>query len=335
MTGLVLDGSWTSKAVFWWPAFGTAFPDGGLPELGRGAGADPRARGDRLAALAWCWMAFGWSDEDQPAVVPAHGAPEPGAAAVSTAVSLIVVRHGRTEANAARRLLGHLDLPLDELGQAQADGAGRRRSGRVDRVVTQPAAAHPPDRGRVRRAGVGRRPADRARLRRVRRLVAVRRAPVDVAAVARGSRTSPRPAGSRWPHCGSGSRMRSASWPTPARSETVVVVTHVSPIKAAVTWALGVGDEVVWRLFVSPASITRIAVADGSTGADLVQRGGPPRRTSAERARPRTLAQNGVRRGGPDQGVRSEEGTVHTGCSGPPRRVGLVWTPVVPSLQHP
>jgi hypothetical protein len=38
-------------------------------------------------------------------------------------------------------------------------------------------------------------------------------------------------------------------------------VTHVSPIKAAVAWALGVGDEVAWRLFVAPASITRIAVS--------------------------------------------------------------------------
>ncbi len=47
-----------------------------------------------------------------------------------------------------------------------------------------------------------------------------------------------------------------------ARDETVVVVAHVSPIKAAVTWALGVGDEVTWRLFVHPASISRIDVSE-------------------------------------------------------------------------
>ena len=41
-----------------------------------------------------------------------------------------------------------------------------------------------------------------------------------------------------------------------------MVVSHVSPIKAAVTWALGVGDDVIWRLFVSPASITRIDVTE-------------------------------------------------------------------------
>jgi broad specificity phosphatase PhoE len=44
-----------------------------------------------------------------------------------------------------------------------------------------------------------------------------------------------------------------------AAERDVVVVTHVSPIKAAAAWALGVGDEVTWRLYVAPGSITRIA----------------------------------------------------------------------------
>jgi probable phosphoglycerate mutase len=38
----------------------------------------------------------------------------------------------------------------------------------------------------------------------------------------------------------------------------VVVVSHVSPIKAAVAWTLGVEDHVAWRLHLSNASITRI-----------------------------------------------------------------------------
>jgi broad specificity phosphatase PhoE len=48
-----------------------------------------------------------------------------------------------------------------------------------------------------------------------------------------------------------------------AQDRDVIVVSHVSPIKAAVTWALGVGDEVAWRMWVAPASITRIGVAGG------------------------------------------------------------------------
>src|SRR5438105_9634594 len=32
-----------------------------------------------------------------------------------------------------------------------------------------------------------------------------------------------------------------------ARDNDIVVVTHVSPIKAAVAWALDVGDDIAWR----------------------------------------------------------------------------------------
>ena len=39
---------------------------------------------------------------------------------------------------------------------------------------------------------------------------------------------------------------------------TVVAVSHVSPIKAGVTWALGVGDELAWRMRLDVASVTRI-----------------------------------------------------------------------------
>ena len=46
-----------------------------------------------------------------------------------------------------------------------------------------------------------------------------------------------------------------------ARSDDgdVVVVSHVSPIKAAVAWALGTGDGTAWRLYLATASVTRIA----------------------------------------------------------------------------
>ena len=45
-----------------------------------------------------------------------------------------------------------------------------------------------------------------------------------------------------------------------ARDTTVVVVSHVSPIKAAVAWALGAGPEVAWRTHLDPASISRIVI---------------------------------------------------------------------------
>jgi broad specificity phosphatase PhoE len=61
-----------------------------------------------------------------------------------------------------------------------------------------------------------------------------------------------------------GARVRKACADVAARAarEDVVVVTHVSPIKAAVAWALGVGDELAWRMFVAVASITRVGIGD-------------------------------------------------------------------------
>jgi broad specificity phosphatase PhoE len=48
-----------------------------------------------------------------------------------------------------------------------------------------------------------------------------------------------------------------------AAAGDVAVVTHVSPVKAAVAWALGVPDEVTWRLYVAPGSVTTIGVVGG------------------------------------------------------------------------
>jgi broad specificity phosphatase PhoE len=46
-----------------------------------------------------------------------------------------------------------------------------------------------------------------------------------------------------------------------AAAADVVVVSHVSPIKAAVAWALNVGDEVAWRMFLDVASVCRITTS--------------------------------------------------------------------------
>ena len=51
----------------------------------------------------------------------------------------------------------------------------------------------------------------------------------------------------------------------PARSpqSDVVVVSHVSPIKAAVAWALGADDAMAWRLYLATASMTVIGWGAG------------------------------------------------------------------------
>lgn len=46
-----------------------------------------------------------------------------------------------------------------------------------------------------------------------------------------------------------------------AESADIVVVSHVSPIKAAVAWALGVGVEVSWRCQLGQASISKVSMS--------------------------------------------------------------------------
>ena len=72
-----------------------------------------------------------------------------------------------------------------------------------------------------------------------------------------------------------GRRVRSACDALMERAtvEVVVVVSHVSPIKVAIAWALDCGEAVVWRMYVEDASVTRIDFdgpdrsCGGSTGA--------------------------------------------------------------------
>jgi broad specificity phosphatase PhoE len=59
-------------------------------------------------------------------------------AACSAPFSLDVVRHGQTEANAARRFSGSSDVPLTEQGERQARELGSRLSGRYDLAFHSP-----------------------------------------------------------------------------------------------------------------------------------------------------------------------------------------------------
>jgi hypothetical protein len=64
MVGLVLNGSWSSKEVFWWPFYGWTFPSDGLPELHRSPAVLVVFELVGAACLVWCWRTFGWSDAE-------------------------------------------------------------------------------------------------------------------------------------------------------------------------------------------------------------------------------------------------------------------------------
>jgi broad specificity phosphatase PhoE len=201
---------------------------------------------------------------------------------------LIVVRHGRTEANARGVLLGRSDPPLDEVGREQAAAVGRAlgplaASGPV-RVVSSPlqrtrataeavveacgtvAGDRPAvevderwielDYGEFEGRPTGSLPAE---------VWARWRSDPDFAPPGgeslRALRERVQAACDHWLAAvaprGSGDGSGGAAGEP--GGGVVVVVTHVSPVKATLGWALGLGDEVNWRAHVAPASITRVA----------------------------------------------------------------------------
>jgi broad specificity phosphatase PhoE len=208
---------------------------------------------------------------------------------------LILVRHGESTGNAAGLLLGRIDAPLTERGLAQAQTLGDSLSG-ITRVISSP-------------------------LERARDTAAALDLGLPIEIDERWveldyGEFDGQPLGSvpsevwrRWrsdPHyrppggetlAEAGVRVRSACEElfadgdgADARAGDVVVVSHVSPIKAAVCWAMGLGDEGAWRLYLATASITRIAWGAGAT--PVLQRfnetpweDGPEEQTRSEPAR--------------------------------------------------
>jgi len=169
---------------------------------------------------------------------------------------LVVVRHGRTDANARGLLLGRLDVSLDAVGRAQAEVLAAT-IGRVDRVVSSPLA-----RARETAAAFG---GDVEVDERLIELdygeldgLALDEVPASVWADWRADIRFAPPGGESLEELGRRVRAVLDDLATSGSDQTIAVVSHVSPIKAAVAWALDVGDEVTWRLFVAPASITRI-----------------------------------------------------------------------------
>jgi len=55
-----------------------------------------------------------------------------------TRTRLVLVRHGSTQHSAARRFSGRNDLPLDDAGRQQAAGLARRAFGTVDAIISSP-----------------------------------------------------------------------------------------------------------------------------------------------------------------------------------------------------
>ncbi len=177
---------------------------------------------------------------------------------------LILVRHGESTGNAAGLLLGRMDAPLTERGVTQAHTLGPAVAG-CGRLISSPLI-------RARRTaealGTG------LDIEIDDRWIEVDYGEFDgqplgsvPSEVWRLWRSDPdyRPPGGET-LTEAGERVRQACRELFARDGVgargptpVVVVSHVSPIKAATCWALGLGDEGAWRLYLATASVTCIA----------------------------------------------------------------------------
>jgi broad specificity phosphatase PhoE len=173
---------------------------------------------------------------------------------------LILVRHGQTRANQHGLLLGRADPPLCDAGRAQADALARTLP-HPARLISSPLC-----RARVTAAAIAAASGTAVE-------VDERWVEMDYGALdgrpasdldADGWRTwrddpAHVPAGGE-SVAAVGARVRAAcrELASAAADEPVVVVSHVSPIKAAIAWALGVGDEVAWRMWVADAAVCRV-----------------------------------------------------------------------------
>lgn len=183
-----------------------------------------------------------------------------------TTGSLIIVRHGRTAFNAQGLLQGRADNPLDEVGHAQAAAVGEHLAPHLTAeavIISSPLL-----RARATAASI----AERTGLE-----VVIDERWIEVSyGIYEGvpQRDVPAEVWARWrsdPHFApeSGETLAAVQDRVTAACEdlmrtlsgrTAVVVSHVSPIKSAVAWALGVDVGVSWRTQLDTASMSRIAL---------------------------------------------------------------------------
>jgi broad specificity phosphatase PhoE len=187
---------------------------------------------------------------------------------------LLLVRHGETAPNVEGRLLGRMDPPLTARGeeQALALAAGLPRP---DFVVSSP----------LRRAlataeafGVAVRTDERWTELDYGELDGHRLADVPDATWARWRRDPLfAPPGGESLSTLRDRVLAACEDLTPtATSSVVLVVTHVSPIKAALAWALDVPVDIAWRMYVEDASVSRVDIGPAGPTVRWFNRGLPP-----------------------------------------------------------
>lgn len=174
---------------------------------------------------------------------------------------LILLRHGQTTANAQARLQGRIDLPLDEVGVVQARKCGEYLRATHDDIVV---ISSPLIRAQQTAGAIS----DNVTI--DERFIELDYGDWDGVPLTDVDQQ-------QWAQWRNDPSFRPPNGETlieldarvqpalhelmeEARQRTIVVVSHVSPIKSGVAWAMGVGPETSWRMQLERASICRIAI---------------------------------------------------------------------------
>jgi broad specificity phosphatase PhoE len=175
---------------------------------------------------------------------------------------LILLRHGQTTANAQALLQGHMNLPLDPEGERQAQRSGEYlRAAFPDALVI----SSPLTRAHQTALAVSNDVVIDERFIELDygQWDGIALTDVDAQSWAdwRADPAFRPPGGETLVELDARVRPALDEIAERAQHGHVIVVSHVSPIKSGVTWALGVGPEVSWRCQLDRASICRIAIS--------------------------------------------------------------------------
>ncbi|GAA1377482.1 bifunctional RNase H/acid phosphatase [Catellatospora chokoriensis] len=256
-----LDGETAFGIVTAWDA--DAFPivpDAGETAAGAAAGSG-RAAGSSTST--------GSGKAGRGAETAAPGRPrEDWAPRTSPATRLVLVRHGETELTAQKRYSGRGDVPLSAIGEEQAAAAGRRVAGlRPDRVVSSPLSRCRSTAAAIAAAAGG---------------IPVtvendliecdfgvwegltfgdvrEQYPAELDAWLASTSVAP-PKGESFQQVAKRVRGAMGRLQKAYEGQTVVIVSHVSPIKLILRDALAAGDAFLYRLLLDPAGVSIVDV---------------------------------------------------------------------------
>ncbi|NNE11464.1 MAG: histidine phosphatase family protein, partial [Ilumatobacter sp.] len=172
---------------------------------------------------------------------------------------LYLVRHGRTDANAKGLLQGRLDPPLDDLGRRQA-AAIAERIGDVDEIIASPLQRAQETAGYF---GSGAVTTDERWLELAYgeyEGVPVGEVPPEIWQSWRTNAEFATKGGESFAELNERVRAACSDLADRLGGRDIVVVSHVSPIKSAVSWALGTTMEIMFNCHLSQASLCRVDI---------------------------------------------------------------------------